>query len=173
MSLFYSFTSNERHIDIILSQIFISFYSPLSFTSPTLAAGEMRLVVHGRGGLILGSLIPCALFYFLQLYLKRHRSPPTEAPILLLLLLPRRIRRRRPLRLPTSSSSPGAPPAPICSAAKPNESPYYIGLEKVNKDPNHRRDNPDGIMQSENRLCLDLIEKWMHANVKDALMVMS
>ena len=32
-------------------------------------------VVQGRGGLILGSLIPCALFYFLQFYLKRHRSP--------------------------------------------------------------------------------------------------
>ncbi|CAN0891603.1 Probable aminotransferase ACS12 [Linum grandiflorum] len=142
-------------------------------------------VVHGRGGLILGSLIPCALVYFLQLYLKRHRSPPTDPPP------------------PSSSSNPPSPSASApnlvelprsasrsnllsrvsfgsvrlssrgMSLAKPNESPYYIGLEKVNNDPYHRRDNPDGIMQlglSENRLCLDLIEKWMNENVRDALM---
>ncbi|KAL9260749.1 putative aminotransferase ACS10 [Drosera capensis] len=33
-------------------------------------------VVQGRGGLVLGSVIPCALFYFLQLYLKRNRTSP-------------------------------------------------------------------------------------------------
>ncbi|KAL6213762.1 hypothetical protein ACLB2K_013205 [Fragaria x ananassa] len=46
---------------------------------PAAATTGMKLivplqgVVQGRGGLLLGSLIPCALFYFLQLYLKRHR----------------------------------------------------------------------------------------------------
>ena len=46
------------------------------------ADGGMRIVVplqgvvQGRGGLVLGSLIPCALFYFLQLYIKRNRPPP-------------------------------------------------------------------------------------------------
>ncbi|KAL6223072.1 hypothetical protein ACLB2K_006462 [Fragaria x ananassa] len=46
---------------------------------PATATTEMRLivplqgVVQGRGGLLLGSLIPCALLYFLQLYLKCHR----------------------------------------------------------------------------------------------------
>ncbi|KAK7853152.1 putative aminotransferase acs10 [Quercus suber] len=37
-------------------------------------------VVQGRGGLFLGSVIPCALFYFFQLYLKRHRSQPNPPP---------------------------------------------------------------------------------------------
>lgn len=31
-------------------------------------------VVQGRGGLFLGSVIPCAFFYFLQFYLKRNRK---------------------------------------------------------------------------------------------------
>ncbi|GJN29765.1 hypothetical protein PR202_gb18083 [Eleusine coracana subsp. coracana] len=49
------------------------------------ADGGMRIVVplqgvvQGRGGLVLGSLIPCALFYFLQLYIKRNR-PPASSP---------------------------------------------------------------------------------------------
>lgn len=38
-------------------------------------------VVQGRGGLVLGSFIPCALFYFLQLYLKRNRSEPPPPPV--------------------------------------------------------------------------------------------
>ncbi|CAN1180550.1 Probable aminotransferase ACS12 [Linum perenne] len=143
-------------------------------------------VVQGRGGIILGSLIPCALFYFFQLFLKRNRPPPP------------------PIDPPHSSSS--NPPSPSASSpnlvdlprtpsrsnllsrgsigfvrlssrgmavAKPSESPYYIGLDKASKDPFHRWDNPDGIMQlglSENRLCLDLIENWMKENVTDALM---
>ncbi|KAL9269687.1 putative aminotransferase ACS10 [Drosera capensis] len=37
-------------------------------------------VVQGRGGLVLGSVIPCALFYFLQLYLKRNRTSPPSPP---------------------------------------------------------------------------------------------
>lgn len=41
------------------------------------------------------------------------------------------------------------------SIAKPNDSPYYIGLDKVSEDTYHRFDNPDGIIQlglSENRV---------------------
>lgn len=37
---------------------------------------SLQGIVQGRGGLILGSVIPCAMFYFLQFYLKRRRSPP-------------------------------------------------------------------------------------------------
>lgn len=40
-------------------------------------------VVQGRGGLFLGSVIPCALFYFLQLYQKsrgRGRGDDSRAP---------------------------------------------------------------------------------------------
>ncbi|CAI0404319.1 unnamed protein product, partial [Linum tenue] len=155
---------------------------------PRAAAGNgMRLVVplqgvvQGRGGLILGSLIPCALFYFLQLYLKRHRSP----------------------KPPASSSNPPSPsssspnlgdlartssrsnllgrgsivPVRLSSRgmaiAKPNDSPYYVGLDKVAGDPFHRVDNPEGIIQlglSENTLCFDLIERWMKENLMDSLM---
>ncbi|XP_037492284.1 probable aminotransferase ACS12 isoform X2 [Jatropha curcas] len=150
-------------------------------SKPTRATG-MRLivplqgVVQGRGGLILGSLIPCALFYFLQLYLKRYRSPSSSNP-------------------PSpSSSSPNLAEIPRSSSrsnlssrgsigrvrasnramsiAKPNDSPYYIGLDMVLENPYDRMDNPDGIIQlglSENRLCLDLIEKWLAENVTNSI----
>ncbi|KAK8628577.1 hypothetical protein V6N13_009164 [Hibiscus sabdariffa] len=56
----------------------------------------MRLIVHlqsvvqGRGDLFFGSFIPCTLFYFLQLYYKRHpshnprssHSPTLSSPML-------------------------------------------------------------------------------------------
>ena len=41
------------------------------------------------------------------------------------------------------------------SIAEPNDSPYYIGLERTSEDPYGRLDNPDGIMQlglSENKV---------------------
>ncbi|GAV61862.1 Aminotran_1_2 domain-containing protein [Cephalotus follicularis] len=133
-------------------------------------------VVQGRGGLILGSLIPCALFYFLQLYLKRHRSPGASsnppspsASSSNLAELPRTSSR-------SSLSTRGGKVRVsdrAYSIAKPNESPYYVGLDKVAEDPYDREKNPNGIMQlglSENRLCLDLIEKWMTENLKDSIM---
>lgn len=58
------------------------------------------------------------------------------------------------------------------SIAKPNDSPYYIGFEKVSRDPYDAITNPDGIIQlglSENRLSLDLIEKWMSENLTDTI----
>lgn len=39
--------------------------------------------------------------------------------------------------------------------AKPNDSPYYIGLDRVLEDPYDRVDNPNGVIQlglSENRV---------------------
>lgn len=41
------------------------------------------------------------------------------------------------------------------SIAKPNDSPYYIGLDKVAGDPYDRLDNPNGVIQlglAENRV---------------------
>ncbi|KAG6407974.1 hypothetical protein SASPL_130975 [Salvia splendens] len=61
--------------------------NPSSTTSGGGAAAGMRVIVplqglvQGSGGLVLGSVIPCALFYFLQLYLKtrgRGDPPPPE-----------------------------------------------------------------------------------------------
>ncbi|GAB2265329.1 hypothetical protein Dimus_000393 [Dionaea muscipula] len=142
-------------------------------------------VVQGRGGLILGSIIPCALFYFLQLYLKKNRTNNSPSP-------------------PTSSASPhclspasssvaveihrsssrtqlsgrgSVGPARVSNRANvvalPSQSPYYLGLERVLKDPYHGVDNPDGVIQlglAENRLSMDLIEKWLRDNWERSMM---
>lgn len=45
--------------------------------------------------------------------------------------------------------------ARAASIAKPNDSPYYVGLDKALKDPYDRTGNPDGIIQlglAENRV---------------------
>uniref|UniRef100_A0A2P2JMF8 1-aminocyclopropane-1-carboxylate synthase n=1 Tax=Rhizophora mucronata TaxID=61149 RepID=A0A2P2JMF8_RHIMU len=131
-------------------------------------------VVQGRGGLILGSLIPCALFYFFQLYLKRNRSssspssnppsPSTSSPHLA--EIPRTSSRSNLLGQPVRVSARAFP------IAKPNDSPYYIGLDKVSEDPYDRLGNPNGIIQlglSENRLCLDLIGKWIAENLTSSV----
>jgi aminotransferase len=95
-------------------------------------------VVQGRGGLVLGSLIPCALFYFFQLYIKRNRPAP----------------------------APGSPPAPASSAfpirrshsrpslsargavvrAGDEDSLYYAGLRRCADDPYHPASNPGGVI---------------------------
>lgn len=119
-------------------------------------------VVQGRGGLLLGSLIPCALFYFLQLYLKRNRSPNSDSSS-----NPPSHSHSSPnlVDLHRSSSrsnllARGSTGRPRLSSrasfiAKPNNSPYYIGLDRVREDPYDRLDNPNGIIQlglSENRV---------------------
>lgn len=135
-------------------------------------------VVQGRGGLILGSLIPCALFYFFQLYLKRHRSPkpgsnptsPSQSSSNLSDLQRSSSRSNLSSR---GSIGPVQVSSRASSIAKPNDSPYYIGLDRVSGDPYDRLDNPNGIIQlglSENRLCFDLIEKWLSENTKDSVM---
>lgn len=106
-------------------------------------------VVQGRGGLFVGSLIPCCLFYFLQLYLKRRRSPPPPPPPPdsdSSSELPRTSSRSS---LFTRGNSIGrvrvsSRAAPL---AKPPDSPYYIGLERVKTDPYDRVTNRDGIIQ--------------------------
>ncbi|XP_042970723.1 probable aminotransferase ACS12 [Carya illinoinensis] len=134
-------------------------------------------VVQGSGGLILGSLIPYALFYFFQLYVKRHRSPRSDSNPTSpsqsssnLAELPRSSSRsnlssRGSIRRVRVSSR-------ASSIARPNDSPYYIGLDKVSEDAYDRFDNPNGIILfglSENRLCFDLIEKWLSENLKDSV----
>ncbi|CAH9059698.1 unnamed protein product [Cuscuta europaea] len=135
-------------------------------------------VVQGRGGLIFGSLIPCALFYFLQFYIKRHRSipsssasnPPSPSDSSTdLVELPRTSSR---LNL-SGRGSIGRThiSSRASSIAKPNDSAYYIGLERFQEDPYDEIDNPDGIINlglTENRLSLDLIEKWLSNNFCDS-----
>ncbi|VFQ99613.1 unnamed protein product [Cuscuta campestris] len=148
------------------------------------ASTGMRLVVplqgvvQGRGGLILGSLIPCALFYFLQFYIKRHRSSPASSSSnppspsdssTDLVELPRSSSR---LNL-SGRGSIGRTrlSARASSTSKPNDSAYYIGLDRFLEDPYDEIKNPDGIINlglTENRLSLDLIEKWLSNNVRDS-----
>ncbi|XWS37724.1 hypothetical protein CRYUN_Cryun19dG0069600 [Craigia yunnanensis] len=135
-------------------------------------------VVQGRGGLILGSLIPCALFYFLQLYLKRNRSPnsqsnpPSPSTSSSNLAEMTRTSSRSNL-LSRGSIGPVRISSLAISIAKPNVSPYYIGLDKASEDPYDRIGNPHGVIQlglAENRLCFDLIEKWMLDNLSGSIM---
>ncbi|XP_023753323.1 probable aminotransferase ACS12 [Lactuca sativa] len=140
-------------------------------------------IVQGRGGLILGSVIPCAMFYFLQFYLKRRRSPPN----------PRQEQTSNPPSpTPSSSNLPelsrsasrsnllsrGSIVRPHVSArvhsiAKSNASPYYIGLDRASEDPYDRVNNPNGVIQlglAENRLTLDLIENWITEKLNDSIL---
>ncbi|RVX15642.1 hypothetical protein VitviT2T_002118 [Vitis vinifera] len=137
---------------------------------------EMRVivplqgVVQGRGGLVLGSVIPCALFYLLQLYFKRHRSEPTPPPQKLTEVseLNRSLSRTH---LPARGSS-----APACvstranSIVKSSDSPFYVGLKRVSEDPYDELSNPEGVIQlglAENKLSLDLARDWLAENAKD------
>ncbi|EPS73876.1 hypothetical protein M569_00871 [Genlisea aurea] len=123
-------------------------------------------VVQGKGGLLLGTLIPCALFYFLQLYLKRHRSSPKNLPSRSsssanLSELPRSSSRAN--LLSRGSTGRAQLSSRATSISKPSDSPYYIGLDRAREDPYDEIENPNGIIQlglSENRLSLDLIEEW-------------
>ncbi|PSS33147.1 Aminotransferase [Actinidia chinensis var. chinensis] len=130
-------------------------------------------VVQGRGGLILGSLIPCALFYFLQFYLKRHRSPPpASSPSSSNLPELARTSSRSNL---TGRGSMGQArvSSRASSIAKPNDSPYYIGLDRASEDAYDELENPNGVIQlglSENRLSLDLIEQWLSRNLNASIL---
>ncbi|XP_071919536.1 1-aminocyclopropane-1-carboxylate synthase 6-like isoform X1 [Coffea arabica] len=146
-------------------------------------------VVQGRGGLILGSVIPCALFYFFQLYLKRNRSkggsgenspppPPARSPSGTHLQESSPLQRvqSRSLLSPRGGGSSG--PAPLLasradSIAKQADGPYYVGLKRVSEDPYDRSSNPDGVIQlglAENRLSLDLVQEWLAENAKESIL---
>ncbi|KAJ6802221.1 putative aminotransferase ACS12 [Iris pallida] len=129
-------------------------------------------VVQGRGGLVLGSVIPCALFYLLQLYLKRNRNnsssnppppsqnaPPPPAP---------------PLPRTASRSLLSPRPSPLSSRASSlNRADAAPGYKTWAEDPYHPRDNPDGVIQlglAENKLSLDLVREWLEENLQSSLL---
>lgn len=133
-------------------------------------------VVQGRGGLVLGSVIPCALFYFLQLYLRRNRNNSTSSPHLSPSTSSTHLHDNNGLTRSQSRTllSPrGAASVPVFvssranSIAKSQDSPYYIGLNKVLEDPYDALKNPHGVVQlglAENKLSLDLIQDWVLEN---------
>ncbi|XP_043717520.1 probable aminotransferase ACS12 [Telopea speciosissima] len=149
-------------------------------------------VVQGSGGLVLGSVIPCALFYCLQLYLRRNRSvspPPSSSPS----TSPSSPSSAPPSRSPSSgqlveASELQRSPSNLFSRlstgqgyissranllTKSADAPYYAGPKKVTEDPYDALNNPDGVIQlglGENRLSLDLVRDWLAEHVKDSIM---
>ncbi|WOL06278.1 putative aminotransferase ACS12 [Canna indica] len=133
-------------------------------------------VVQGSGGIVLGSLIPCALFYVLQLYLKRNRSPsPPPSPSDDGSWETHAISRSpsRNVLSPRGSSGHAAVSSRASSIAKSGGSPYFVGSRKCSEDPYHPIDNPDGVIQlglAENHLSLDLIGDWLAKHMKDSVL---
>ncbi|KAL0324083.1 UNVERIFIED_CONTAM: putative aminotransferase ACS10 [Sesamum calycinum] len=140
------------------------------------AAAGMRVivplqgVVQGRGGLFFGSVIPCALVYFLQLYLKSRggegrRNPPPSPPETETLLPEhsspsssfsglQRVHSRL-LLSPRGSSGPANVSSRANALVKQSDGPYYVGLKRVEEDPFDEVENPDGVIQlglAENRV---------------------
>ncbi|MED6131323.1 hypothetical protein PIB30_008656 [Stylosanthes scabra] len=152
-------------------------------------------VVQGKGGLFWGSVIPCALFYFFQLYFKnrrhhptpppppppsppQHQSPDPEPPASdkhhphHVQVLPRSL--SRILLSPRSPAGPAYVSSRATSVARiSGESPYYVGLRKAAEDPYHEVHNPYGVIQlglAYNTLSLDLVHDWIHQNGTTALL---
>lgn len=107
---------------------------------------------------MLGSVVPCALFYFLQLYLKRNRHPssPSDPSASsssdklqeLSASIPQTL--SRSLLLQKSPSGP----APVSSRASNvinkvagGDSVSIVGYKKWVNDPYHECQNLDGVMQ--------------------------
>ncbi|MBA0773402.1 hypothetical protein Gotri_008680 [Gossypium trilobum] len=146
-------------------------------------------VVQGRGGLVLGSIIPCALFYFLQFYLKRHRndlddqnnsnspglnSTTGSASSGKLAELPALTRNlSRGLPSPRSPRGPVSVSGRVSGIVKGADSPYYVGLRRVKEDPYDVLSNPNGIIQlglAENMLSLDLVKHWLAENAEQVIL---
>ncbi|XP_014501114.1 probable aminotransferase ACS12 isoform X1 [Vigna radiata var. radiata] len=149
---------------------------PRQAHNPSFSTTGMKLivplqgVVQGRGGLLLGTLVPCALFYFLQLYLKRRRSnfsppSPSSEPT-----LPRTSSRSN---LSTRGSISRVRLSKLATQiSRPDDSLYYVGLERASRDPYHAVNNPHGIIQlglSDNKLCFDLIGEWVARNLEGTM----
>lgn len=117
-------------------------------------------VVQGRGGLVVGSIIPCAFFYFLQFYLKRnrrdeHQPDPANHN---LASSPRSEPNNSDSSIPTRSLSrviisPRNSGAHVSVSGRANrilkggDSPYHVGLKRVEEDPYDESGNPEGIIE--------------------------
>ncbi|PKA58017.1 putative aminotransferase ACS12 [Apostasia shenzhenica] len=136
-------------------------------------------VVQGRGGLVLGSVIPCALFYFLQLYLRRNRpsSSPSPSPspssneLPALPGIPRT--HSRNLLSPRGASGPALVSSRTAAVNRDDASRLVAGQRRCLDDPYHPLSNPDGVLQLglvENQLSLDLVQNWFERNAKACLL---
>ncbi|CAJ1928201.1 unnamed protein product [Sphenostylis stenocarpa] len=128
-------------------------------------------VVQGTGGLFWGSVIPCALFYFLQLFFKtktrHHRPPPSHNH------KEDSTTFHRSLSLSPRHSSASAYVSPRANSITAANSSYHLGLNKVADDPYHETHNPDGVIQlalHQSTLSLDLVQDWIHCNGSAAIL---
>ncbi|KAL0793950.1 hypothetical protein Bca101_065327 [Brassica carinata] len=152
-------------------------------------------VVQGRGGLFLGSVIPCAFFYFLQFYLKRNRknepdssgqrnpdsysnsnsgSPdPTRSQsaghLTELTSLPRSL--SRILLSPRLSGGAVSVSGRAGYVIKGGDSPYYMGQKRVEEDPYDESGNPDGVIElgSAQNIKLNLEDDWVSGNPREVI----
>lgn len=123
-------------------------------------------VVQGRGGLVLGSLIPCALFYCFQLY-QRHRSRLRPSPAPENGEVPHGLSRVQSRSLLTPRGGPAFVGHRANWVSEQDDGPFFVGLKRVFDDPFHRLENPDGVFQlglPHNRLTLDLVQEWLSKN---------
>lgn len=125
-------------------------------------------VVQGRGGLVLGSVIPCAFFYFLQFYLKRNRrdEPEADSANQNLASSPGSEPNNSDSSSPTQSEltrlsgslsrviiSPRNSGAHVLVSGRANsvlkggDSPYHVGLKRIEEDPYDEYGNPEGIIE--------------------------
>ncbi|CAN8240699.1 unnamed protein product [Cochlearia groenlandica] len=125
-------------------------------------------VVQGRGGLFLGSVIPCAFFYFLQFYLKRNRKNDSDSgdqnadsgpnPGFLdpsrsqsaghlteLTGLPRSL--SRILLSPRNSGGSVSLSNRVSCVTKGGDSVYDSGRIQVEEDPYDESGNPEGVIE--------------------------
>lgn len=132
-------------------------------------------VVQGRGGLFFGSVIPCALFYFLQLYLRRNRPDKPDNNITDTSPPPPPVLERSQSRSLLSPRGPSGPAHLSSRAVKSvDSSPYFVGLSRAAEDPFDHLNNPDGVIQlglPENHVCVDLIRDWMMENGRNSIMM--
>ncbi|KAD5508312.1 hypothetical protein R6Q59_031125 [Mikania micrantha] len=157
--------------------------NPLDTTTGVVT--DMRVIVPlqgvvqgGGSGLVLGSIIPCALFYFFQLYFKsKNRSgddptnpPATELPE----IAPpggglQRVQSVRSIWSPRGANGQAQVSSRASSVIKQPDSPYYVGLKRACKNPYDELCNPDGIIQlglDENKLSFDLVQDWLMVHTK-------
>ncbi|ERN19494.1 hypothetical protein AMTRI_Chr09g22110 [Amborella trichopoda] len=138
-------------------------------------------VIQGRGGLVLGFVAPCALFYFLQLFFRRYRSsssPPPAPPSRSVSSSQLAVESETQSQLGSLVSLRGSSgPAYISSRAlslrKTGNSEYYVGLKEYLDNPYDPVMNPNGVIQlglADNKLTLDLIGEWMSNNMRRSLL---
>ncbi|XP_057524728.1 probable aminotransferase ACS10 [Amaranthus tricolor] len=158
-----------------------------TFNTTTKKPTAMRIivplqgVVQGNGGLFFGSAVPCALFYFLQLYFRRNRSPKSEntttvsnnSPSPEVLPPPPPVLERCHSRSHLSPRSPSGPAHISSRAVSSGDSlPYFVGLTRFAEDPFHEFGNPDGIIQlglPQNHVCVEMLKDWMVKKGRDSI----